>query len=565
MDPRASLKIYPRMDNYFETKHSFNFDAVRARVYQERKEPKSLEGKRWLAFFLIGVITGAIAFVMSQIEDNIVEWKIELMQDCVEKESCGYIGGWAIVFSFSFVLAITASYMTVYIGPGANGSGVAELMGMLNGVNYPKVIQADTLLVKIFGVVFGVASRLCIGKEGPLAHIGAAVSQFVVHLPISNFDYFQNDEYKRQFLAAGTSAGVSAAFGAPIGGALFAYEISKPTTFWTFSMIWRVFFCSAVSTFVLGTLQAITETGSLSNIDLSSSAVLKFGKLTDVTLRVQDIPGIIIISAVCGCLGSLFIHVNTEQNLRRPRYIKQNWQRVIETAVYACATVSCFYWVTVAFHDCNSTEGIDEDELKTVRFGCEEGQFSPLASLFFNTEGGTIRYFLKFQGDEQDTIKPSVTNVIAFLLCWYFWTIVTYGVWVPAGLFLPGIIIGCAVGSLWGDFQKSVFNDDSLSISGFAMIGAAAMLTSYCRMTYSLAVIMLETTQSINLFIPMVLSLTVSYLVGMSINNGLYDRAIRLKQIPVLRNHVPKKNRERVARDVMNMNVVTLSTVPTVN
>jgi H+/Cl- antiporter ClcA len=70
----------------------------------------------------------------------------------------------------------------------------------------------------------------------------------------------------------------------------------------------------------------------------------------------------------------------------------------------------------------------------------------------------------------------------------------TYGVWVPAGLFLPGIIIGCAVGSLWGDFQKIVFDDESLSISGFAMIGAAAMLTSYCRMTYSLAVIMLETT-----------------------------------------------------------------------
>jgi hypothetical protein len=65
MDPRASLKIYPRMDNYYETKHSYNFDAVRARVYEQRHEPKSLEGKRWLAFFLIGLITGTIAFIMS--------------------------------------------------------------------------------------------------------------------------------------------------------------------------------------------------------------------------------------------------------------------------------------------------------------------------------------------------------------------------------------------------------------------------------------------------------------------------------------------------------------------
>jgi H+/Cl- antiporter ClcA len=161
-------------------------------------------------------------------------------------------------------------------------------------------------------------------------------------------------------------------------------------------MIWRVFFCSAISTFVLGTLQAIVENGFNSNIDLSSSAVLKFGKLTEVTLRVQDIPGIIIISAVCGCLGSMFIHVNTLQNMNRPKYIKQNWQKVIETAVYACATISTFYWVTAAFHDCNSAAGIDEEELKTVRFTCPEGEFSPMASLFFNTEGGTIRYFLKF-------------------------------------------------------------------------------------------------------------------------------------------------------------------------
>ena len=35
-------------------------------------------------------------------------------------------------------------------------------------------------------------------------------------------------------IAAGAACGISVAFGAPIGGALFAYEISKPNTFWTF-------------------------------------------------------------------------------------------------------------------------------------------------------------------------------------------------------------------------------------------------------------------------------------------------------------------------------------------
>ncbi len=39
------------------------------------------------------------------------------------------------------VLAFFASYITIYIGPGAMGSGVPELMAYLNGVNYPKLIS----------------------------------------------------------------------------------------------------------------------------------------------------------------------------------------------------------------------------------------------------------------------------------------------------------------------------------------------------------------------------------------------------------------------------------------
>jgi H+/Cl- antiporter ClcA len=58
----------------------------------------------------------------------------------------------------------------------------------------------------------------------------------------------------REFVAAGISAGVSAAFGAPIGGALFAYELSGPSTFWTLKLIWRNFFCASIATFTLAVL-----------------------------------------------------------------------------------------------------------------------------------------------------------------------------------------------------------------------------------------------------------------------------------------------------------------------
>lgn len=63
--------------------------------------------------------------------------------------------------------------------------------------------------------------------------------------------HFRNDLEKKKFLAIGAAAGVSAAFGAPIGGTLFAFEIAKPDTFWSYSLTWKVFFASSISTFFL--------------------------------------------------------------------------------------------------------------------------------------------------------------------------------------------------------------------------------------------------------------------------------------------------------------------------
>ena len=102
-----------------------------------------------------------------------------------------------------------------------------------------------------------VIGGLCVGKEGPLAHIGANIGVAVLYLPLPKFEYFRNDTVKRCLLAAGTSAGVSAAFGAPVGGALFAYECSKPNTFWKFSVIWKVYFSCATAVITMAFLSSL--------------------------------------------------------------------------------------------------------------------------------------------------------------------------------------------------------------------------------------------------------------------------------------------------------------------
>lgn len=182
--------------------------------------------------------------------------------------------GWITFLVFSLLFGATAAIMTVFIGPGAAGGGTAELMGYLNGINYQGLIGLRTLFVKIFGLGLAVASGLCIGKEGPLAHIGAIMGHCIVYLPVKIFDYFRNDLDKRELAAAGAAAGVAAAFGSPIGGSLFAYEISRPSTFWSFGLTWKIFFCSSISTFVLNILSCLSKGETVSIVN---AGMIKFG------------------------------------------------------------------------------------------------------------------------------------------------------------------------------------------------------------------------------------------------------------------------------------------------
>jgi hypothetical protein len=49
----------------------------------------------------------------------------------------GVGAAWIIFLFTSVTFAATAAGMTIYIGPGAMGSGIAELMGYFNGVHIP--------------------------------------------------------------------------------------------------------------------------------------------------------------------------------------------------------------------------------------------------------------------------------------------------------------------------------------------------------------------------------------------------------------------------------------------
>jgi CBS domain-containing protein len=143
---------------------------------------------------------------------------------------------------------------------------------------------------------------------------------------------------------------------------------------------------------------------------------------------------------------------------------------------------------------------------------------------------------------------------------------IAYGTNVPSGLFLPGMIIGCSTGQLYGRLLGKydlVTQDESYqnAMKSLVVIGCGALLSGYTRMTYSVAVILLETSNSLNLFVPLTLTILIANQTGSLFTRGLYERACRAKQLPIIIESVPFACKHIVAENIMTKDVVTLSPV----
>lgn len=74
MHPKRSLAQYPRPDNVYEHKSSFNFDMMRTQIFVNRKKTYT-DANLWIAHCFIGVIVATITWAMTTVEDASAEFR----------------------------------------------------------------------------------------------------------------------------------------------------------------------------------------------------------------------------------------------------------------------------------------------------------------------------------------------------------------------------------------------------------------------------------------------------------------------------------------------------------
>uniref|UniRef100_A0A8C1MWR2 Chloride channel protein n=1 Tax=Cyprinus carpio TaxID=7962 RepID=A0A8C1MWR2_CYPCA len=147
---------------------------------------------------------------------------------------------WALSFAF-----LAVSLVKVF-APYACGSGIPEIKTILSGFIIRGYLGKWTLMIKTITLVLAVASGLSLGKEGPLVHVACCCGNIFSYLFPK---YSKNEAKKREVLSAASAAGVSVAFGAPIGGVLFSLE--EVSYYFPLKTLWRSFFAALVAAFVL--------------------------------------------------------------------------------------------------------------------------------------------------------------------------------------------------------------------------------------------------------------------------------------------------------------------------
>ncbi|TRY97091.1 hypothetical protein DNTS_027281, partial [Danionella cerebrum] len=344
---------------------------------------RCLEITRWVICGLIGLLTGLIACLIDIAVENLAGFKYSAVKQNIEKftEAGGlYISLilWAVLNS-AFVMF--GAIIVACIEPIAAGSGIPQIKCYLNGVKVPRV-------------------------EGPMIHSGAVVAAGVsqgrstsLKKDLKMFEYFRRDTEKRDFVSAGAAAGVSAAFGAPVGGVLFSLE--EGASFWNQMLTWRIFFASMVSSFTLNFFLSIYH-GKAG--ELSSPGLINFGRFDSdsVQYNLYEIPLFIIMGALGGMFGALYIH--------RPCL------QVMEAMLVAAVTATVSFVMIYSSTDCQPLGPDHTEEYPLQR---------SVRSLFHNPPG---------------TYNPVTLGV--FTLAYFLLAVWTYGLTVSAGVFIPSLLIG---------------------------------------------------------------------------------------------------------------------------
>jgi H+/Cl- antiporter ClcA len=350
--------------------------------------------------------------------------------------------------------------------PMIKGSGIPQVKGLLDGrinMNWLKVI-----IGKYIGGVLVIGSGLSLGREGPSVQLGAAVGQGFSKI----FKGIKTGE--KYLITSGASAGLAAAFNAPLAGVVFALEEAH----------------NSFSPFIiLSAFPAAITANLVSSKFFGLTPVFNLENLTPLPLN--HYVHIVILGSVLGVLGAIF---NSTLFSAQKLYSRLTW-------------IPQELWVIIPL-------------LITVVLG------------FFLPQvlGGGHGLITSVLAQKNSALK---TLLLLFLVKFLF-TMVSYGSGAPGGIFFPLLTIGSLIGGIYGTVLVDFFQFESAYISNFVILSMAGYFTAIVRAPLTGIILITELVGSFGNFLSIPLVSITAYIVAnllgsKPIYQSLYENIVRPK------------------------------------
>ncbi len=539
----------------FEESESLTWKSHNLKRYSDDDAKHCTAGRltvvyRWVLVVILGVFVALIGLGVKYGTNGLSKWKFATLKRQTYEE--GNFGVAYICFLLITLLYSGVSGSLCVFEPNAVGSGIPQIKAYLNGINLHKVVQVKTLFVKVIGMMFSVASGLPVGKEGPMIHagsiVGAVLSQgtpscFGFKASWTKYQDLRNDRSKRDYVTFGAAAGVAAAFSAPIGGILFVLE--EGASFWSPSLTFRGFFCAMMCELTVSLITRIRGNQAFLGRDPPVS-MFDFGSFTTFNgYYTYELFIFILLGCLGGMVGAGFNQcVCTLAAKRKVSPYLNNWKkRMLELfAMTGLFATLCFVLPLFSDAFCRpipfTSEASTNEELKLVEelvpFNCGIGRYNELASLFLVDADVTLQMLFHLESGIAAQHVFGLGALFTFLIVYFFCAVVSAGLFCPAGLFVPTLVSGAALGRIVGVLLSGCFPGWISDAGLYSLLGAAAVLGGMSRMTIAGTVIILEATHQNEFLLPLMLVFAGARYTGNVFTKPMYDMAIDLAGLPFL-------------------------------
>ncbi|MGI5921218.1 MAG: ClC family H(+)/Cl(-) exchange transporter [Syntrophomonadaceae bacterium] len=371
---------------------------------------------------ITGLVTGTIVVLFRYILQQ-ASTGLELWYSFLGTHTFWWTLLWVLILGIIALLLNTI----IQLEPMIKGSGIPQAKGAVLRELNMKWLRV--LVLKFAGGVLAIGSGMSLGREGPSIQLGAVVGQGINRL----LGGLKVEE--RILITSGASAGLAAAFNAPLAGVIFSLEevhknFSPPI--------------------LLSTMAASLTADYVARNYFGISPIFNFTSLPVLPMRYFAL--LLLLGIVTGLLGVFFnrsllksLEIYEKQTLIPPRLIM---------LVPLLLTIPAGFWVPQIL-------------------------------------GGGSGLINGLQSNQYVLLMLIILLVTKFVL-----TMASYGSGAPGGFFMPMLVIGALTGGVYSQLIARIGLVEPVFINNFVVFAMAALFTAVVKAPITGSILVTEMTGS---------------------------------------------------------------------